>query len=166
LGGRAPLVEIASVHSADMLLSQPLFSRLKVLKWVRQRVWKQLQKAYSREDLQAPHRFQVRELVHIRRLRAENLETQWKSPDLVLLTTILSTFMGPLLILLLLLIIVPCVLNRLIAFIRTRIIHMLHYVHSSLIYNSQKLVRTQMPLNRGMDTKNVVDLHNGVLLSY
>ena len=33
---------------------------------------------------------------------------------------------------------------------------MLHYVHSSLIYNSQKLERTQMPLNRGMDTDNVV----------
>ena len=30
---------------------------------------------------------------------------------------------------------------------------MLHYVHSSLIYNSQKLERTQMTLNRGMDTK-------------
>ena len=29
---------------------------------------------------------------------------------------------------------------------------MLHYVHSSLIYNSQKLERTQMPLNRRMDT--------------
>jgi hypothetical protein len=26
--------------------------------------------------------------------------------------------------------------------------HMLHYVHSSLIYNSQKLERTQMPVNR------------------
>ena len=33
---------------------------------------------------------------------------------------------------------------------------MLHYVHSSLIYNSQKLERTQMPLKRGMDTENVV----------
>ena len=32
---------------------------------------------------------------------------------------------------------------------------MLHYVHSSLIYNSQKLERTQMPLNRGMDTKKM-----------
>ena len=39
---------------------------------------------------------------------------------------------------------------------------MLHYVHSSLIYNSQKLESTQMPLNRGMDTENVVHLHNGV----
>ena len=29
---------------------------------------------------------------------------------------------------------------------------MLHYVHSSLIYNSQKLERTQMPLNRGIYT--------------
>ena len=30
---------------------------------------------------------------------------------------------------------------------------MLHYVHSSLIYNSQKLEKTQMPLNRGMIQK-------------
>jgi hypothetical protein len=37
---------------------------------------------------------------------------------------------------------------------------------SVAIYNSQKLERTQMPLNRGMDTENVVHLHNGVLLSY
>ena len=43
---------------------------------------------------------------------------------------------------------------------------MLHSVHSSLIYYSQKLEITQMPLNRGMDTENVVHLHNGILLSY
>jgi hypothetical protein len=30
--------------------------------------------------------------------------------------------------------------------------HMPHYVHSSLIYNSQKLERTQMSFNRRMDT--------------
>ena len=30
---------------------------------------------------------------------------------------------------------------------------MLHYVHSSPIYNSQKLGRTQVSLNGGMDTK-------------
>jgi hypothetical protein len=42
---------------------------------------------------------------------------------------------------------------------------MLHYVHSSHIYN-QKLERTQMSLNKGMDTENVVHLHNGILLSY
>ena len=29
---------------------------------------------------------------------------------------------------------------------------MLHYVHSNLIYSSQKLERTQMSINRGMDT--------------
>jgi hypothetical protein len=34
------------------------------------------------------------------------------------------------------------------------------------IYNSQKLETTQMSLNRGMDTENVVHLHNGVLLSH
>jgi hypothetical protein len=43
---------------------------------------------------------------------------------------------------------------------------MLHYVHSSLIYNSQKLEKTQMSLNRGMNTEYVVHLLNGVLLSY
>jgi hypothetical protein len=32
-------------------------------------------------------------------------------------------------------------------------------------HNSQKLERTQMSLNREMDTENVVHLHNGVLLS-
>ena len=40
---------------------------------------------------------------------------------------------------------------------------MLHYDHNSLIYNSQKLERIQMSFNRGMDTENVVYLHNGVL---
>jgi hypothetical protein len=34
---------------------------------------------------------------------------------------------------------------------------------SSLIYNSQKLKRTLMSFNRGMDTENVVHLHNGVV---
>jgi hypothetical protein len=33
---------------------------------------------------------------------------------------------------------------------------MFHYVHSSLIKNSQKLGRIQIFLNRGMDTENVV----------
>jgi hypothetical protein len=36
---------------------------------------------------------------------------------------------------------------------------MLHYVNNSLIYNSQKLERTQMSFNRGMDTEHVVHLH-------
>ena len=35
---------------------------------------------------------------------------------------------------------------------------MLHYVHSSLIHNSQKLEKTQMSLNRGMDIEIVVYL--------
>ena len=43
---------------------------------------------------------------------------------------------------------------------------MLHYVQSSPIYNSQNLERTQMYLNIGIDTENVVHLHNGVPLSY
>jgi hypothetical protein len=39
-------------------------------------------------------------------------------------------------------------------------------MNNSLVYNSQKLERTQMSLNRGMYTENVVHLHSGVLLSY
>ena len=34
------------------------------------------------------------------------------------------------------------------------------------LFSRQKLERTQVSLNRGMDTENVVHLHNGVLLSY
>ena len=39
------------------------------------------------------------------------------------------------------------------------------HVHTNLIYNNQKLERNQMSLNGGMDTENVVYLHNGVLFS-
>jgi hypothetical protein len=39
-------------------------------------------------------------------------------------------------------------------------------MYASLIYDSQNLERTQMSLNRGKDTENVIHLHNGVLLSY
>jgi hypothetical protein len=39
-------------------------------------------------------------------------------------------------------------------------------VPCTLIYNSQKLERIQMSLNRGMGTENIVHLHSGVLLSY
>ena len=35
---------------------------------------------------------------------------------------------------------------------------MLHYVHNNPIYNSQKLERTQISLNGGMDTENVYPL--------
>jgi hypothetical protein len=43
--------------------------------------------------------------------------------------------------------------------------NMPHYVHSSLIHNSQKLERTQVSLNRTMNAENVVHLSIGELLS-
>jgi hypothetical protein len=43
---------------------------------------------------------------------------------------------------------------------------MLHYDYQIPIYNSQELERTQMSLKSGMDTENVLHLHNGVVLSY
>ena len=41
-----------------------------------------------------------------------------------------------------------------------------HYAHSSLNYSSQKLETTHMSFNRGMDTENMVHLHNGVHLHF
>jgi hypothetical protein len=43
---------------------------------------------------------------------------------------------------------------------------MVHYVHSSHIYNSQKLETSQIFLTRGMNTENVVHLCNRILLRY
>jgi hypothetical protein len=43
---------------------------------------------------------------------------------------------------------------------------LLHYAHSSLICDRQKLETTQMSHNRRMDTENVLHLHNGTLLRY
>ena len=34
------------------------------------------------------------------------------------------------------------------------------------LFGSQKLERTQVSFNRGIDTKNVVYLHNGILFSH
>jgi hypothetical protein len=42
----------------------------------------------------------------------------------------------------------------------------LHYVHSGLICDSQKLKTTQMSHDRRMDTENVVYLNNGISFSY
>jgi hypothetical protein len=44
--------------------------------------------------------------------------------------------------------------------------HMFHYVHSSIVCDTQKLKTTQMSYQRRMDRENVVHLHNGILLSY
>jgi hypothetical protein len=42
---------------------------------------------------------------------------------------------------------------------------MLHCVYRRLII-ARSWEKTQMSLNKGMDTENVVHLHNGVVLSY
>ena len=44
--------------------------------------------------------------------------------------------------------------------------HLLNYVHSNFVHNSQKLETTWMLLNQRMNKENVVYLHSGVLLSY
>jgi hypothetical protein len=42
--------------------------------------------------------------------------------------------------------------------------HMLHYIHSGLIWDRQKLEITTVFRNGIMDTENVIHLHNGILL--
>ena len=39
-------------------------------------------------------------------------------------------------------------------------------VHSSIIYNSQDMEATYMPINRRMDKEDVVHKCNGILLSH
>jgi hypothetical protein len=43
--------------------------------------------------------------------------------------------------------------------------HLLYYVYSSLIPNSQKLETTQTSLNRRLNTENMVHLYNRILFS-
>jgi hypothetical protein len=43
--------------------------------------------------------------------------------------------------------------------------HLLNYVHSSFMHNSQKLETTWLSLNQRMDEENVVHLHNGALFN-
>ena len=38
--------------------------------------------------------------------------------------------------------------------------------HCTMIYSSQDMQATQMPINRGMDKKDVEHLYNGILLSH
>ena len=44
--------------------------------------------------------------------------------------------------------------------------HMHPFVHRSTIYNSQNIDATQMPIDRRMDKKVLVYIHNGILLSH
>ena len=43
--------------------------------------------------------------------------------------------------------------------------HLLNYIHSSIIHNSENLKTTYMLFNQRMDKENMVHLHNGVLFS-
>ena len=85
---------------------------------------------------------------YVRRHCTENLETWWKGPYLVLLTTLLSTLMRPFVILLFLLTIGTCVTNRLIAFIREPIsavqILMLHQQYQRLGQDSPEYIESEI----------------------
>lgn len=65
----------------------PIWLRLKALKIVQWKAWKQLAEAYKPDDLQVPNQFQVGDAVYVRCHRAANLGPRWKGPHLVLLTT-------------------------------------------------------------------------------
>lgn len=73
--------------SADSSSSSALFTHLKALEVIRTQIWDQIKEAYAPGTSEVPHRFQVGDLVLVRRHRAGTLEPRWKGPYLVLLTT-------------------------------------------------------------------------------
>ena len=40
------------------------------------------------------------------------------------------------------------------------------YVHCSIIYSSQAIEAAQVPINRAVDKKAVLHMHNGILLGH
>lgn len=88
-GGPPPLTESSGIldPSVDSSSSSALFTHLKALEIIRTQIWDQIKEAYAPGTLEVPHRFQVGDLVLVRRHRADTLEPRWKGPYLVLLTT-------------------------------------------------------------------------------
>ena len=40
------------------------------------------------------------------------------------------------------------------------------YVHCSIVYNSQNMEATQVPINRGLNKEDVVQIYYGILLNH
>ena len=80
-------VESKTCPDTSFISSSHLLAWLKALEFVRKEVWEQLKETYVAGDIQVPHQFEVRDAVLVRKHRAGNLESQWKVPYLVLLTT-------------------------------------------------------------------------------
>lgn len=150
-GAPPPLVNFHDPEMSKLTNSPSLQAHLQALQAVQREVWKPLAAAYQDQLDQPviPHPFRVGDAVWVRRHQTKNLEPRWKGPYTVLLTTptalkvklfesgqgwfeglfnrspwfttLISTIMGPLIILLLILLLGPCTLNRLVQFVKDRI---------------------------------------------
>ncbi|XP_072584270.1 uncharacterized protein [Vulpes vulpes] len=61
--------------------------RLKALQIIQHQIWKPLAAVYRPGDATDPHPFQIGDSVHVRRHQSRTLESHWKGPYIVLLTT-------------------------------------------------------------------------------
>ena len=88
-GASPPIVNFFDSHVADYANSPSLEAHLQALQIVQKEVWKCLAAAYHEQADKpvVPHPFRVGDTVWVRRHQTKNLESRWKGPYIVLLTT-------------------------------------------------------------------------------
>ncbi|CAK7299618.1 Gag-Pol polyprotein (Fragment) [Vulpes lagopus] len=88
LYGSPPPVTDLLDSAIDPLANTPgLQDRLKGLQIIQHQIWKPLAAVYCPGDATNPHPFQIGDSVHVRRHQSRTLESRWKGPYIVLLTT-------------------------------------------------------------------------------
>ncbi|CAK7293216.1 Pol polyprotein (Fragment) [Vulpes lagopus] len=86
-GGPPPVTDLLD-SVINLLANTPgLQDRLKALQIIQHQIWRPLAAVYRPGDATDPHPFQIGDSVHVRRHQSRTLESHWKGPYIVLLTT-------------------------------------------------------------------------------